>query len=577
MAEKKPTKVENAKAASGQLRGTIAEVLADGGAEKFEHDDIQCMKFHGIYQQDNRDERAGKEKHYSFMIRTKCPGGRMTAEQYLAQDAIATRYSFNDSLRLTTRQAVQFHGVIKGKLKATMQALNKALVSTIAACGDVERNVMCSPAPLADPAHRQMRALTDEIAEKLAPATGAYYEIWLDGEKVDRGEHVVEEPFYGETYLPRKFKTGVATPEDNSVDVYTQDCGLVTVHDGEQITAVNVLVGGGLGMTHRKADTFARMGTPLGSVAPEHAADAVKAVVSIHRDFGDRTDRRHARLKYVVEDHGIDWFRQQFKKRVDFPLNDWIEVGPMQLNDYLGKHAQGDGKFFYGMCVQNGRVSDFEGGPRIKSAFREIVETLRPSVVLTPNQSLLFADLEEGDIDRLEAILAKHGVAKPIEVKGTKRYSMACVALPTCGLALAEAERYLPDLVDEISGELARHGLDDEPITIRMTGCPNGCGRPYTADLAFVGRKQGVYDIFFGGRLAGDRMAELYAESVPDDEILGRLRPVFDAWAKDRQGDEALGDFYNRVFAAGEPRTMVTGSKESPSELRVLEACGSAG
>ncbi len=574
MAEKKPTKVEDAKARSNQLRGTIAEVLADGDAEKFEHDDIQCMKFHGIYQQDNRDERKGKDKHYSFMIRTKCPGGRMTAEQYLAQDAIAAQYTYNDSLRLTTRQAVQFHGVIKGELKTTMRALNQALISTIAACGDVERNVMCSPAPLGDPIHRQARALTDEVAAKLAPATGAYYEIWLDGEKVDRGEQIVEEPFYGESYLPRKFKTGVATPEDNSVDVYTQDCGLITVHDGEKITAVNVLVGGGLGMTHRKADTFARMGSPLGSVAPEHAADAVKAVVSIHRDFGDRTDRRHARLKYVVDDRGMDWFAEEFKRRVDFALHDWVEVGPLQLNDYLGRHAQGDGKYFYGVWVQNGRVSDFEGGPRIKSAFRKIVETLRPSVVLTPNQSLLFADLQEADIDTLEAILAEHGVTKPTDINGTKRYAMACVALPTCGLALAEAERYLPDLTDAIEAELAKHGLEDEPITIRMTGCPNGCARPYTADLAFVGRKPGVYDIFLGGRLAGDRMAELFADSVPDGELLDRLRPVFETWAKDRRGDEALGDFYNRVFAGDELRTKVTGAKENPSELRVLEVVG---
>ncbi len=569
----KPTKVETAKRASNQLRGTIAEVLADAEAPKFEHDDLQCMKFHGIYQQHDRDKRAGKDKTFTFMIRTKCPGGRMTAAQYIAQDDIATRYSTGGALRLTTRQAIQFHGVIKSELKATMRELNQALISTIAACGDVERNVMCSPAPLADDAHRQTRAITDEIAEKLAPATGAYYEIWLDGEKVDRQEHIPEEPFYGESYLPRKFKTGIATPTDNSIDVYTQDCGLITVFDHGKLTAVNVLAGGGLGMTHRKEDTFARMGPHIGSVAPEHAADTVKAIVSIHRDFGDRTDRRHARLKYVIEDRGIDWFRNELRDRIGFPLNDWVELGPLELNDYLGRHDQDGGGSFYGVWVRNGRVADFEDGPRYKSAFRKIAEELDPSVILTPNQSLLFADLDDAKIERLEAILEEHNV--PTSIPGVHRFSMACPALPTCGLALAEAERYLPDLVDLIQAELEQHGLEDERFTVRMTGCPNGCARPYTADLAFVGRKPGVYDVFLGGRLAGDRLSELFAELVPQDQIIDKLRPVLSAWASQRNGDESLGDFYNRVYADDAQRTMLTGSKESPSESRVLELIGS--
>ena len=572
MANNKPSKVEQAKLKSNYLRGTIAEVLANESVEAFEHDDIQAMKFHGVYQQDDRDKRQGRDKEYSFMIRTKLPGGRMSAEQYLAMDDIAQRFTHPVSLRITTRQAFQFHGVIKGELKSTMKQINDSLISTIAACGDVERNVMCTPAPIQDPLHDSLRKITDEIATRLAPATGAYYEIWLDGEKVVRNETDAasnsEEPFYGEAYLPRKFKTGIALPEDNSVDVYTQDCGLVGVHDGEQITAVNILVGGGLGMTHRKEDTFARMGTQFGSVAPEHAAAAVKTVVSIHRDFGDRSDRRHARLKYIIDEKGMDWFRAEFAKRADFPVNDWIDVGEMKLNDYLGKHDQGNGKCFYGVFVQNGRVKD-EGDVKTLSAFRAIAQQLKPTVILTPNQSIIFADLAEEHVIRLEAILAEHGVAGPGTIKGVRRYSMACPALPTCGLALAESERYLPDLLDRIEPALAEHGLDDEPITIRMTGCPNGCARPYTADLAFVGRKPGVYDIYVGGRLAGDRMAELYAESVDDADILGKLQPLFTAWATKRQGDESLGDFYNRAFAGDEPRTKVTGAKDVESYEKV--------
>ena len=570
----KPSKVEEAKLNSNYLRGTIADVLADPDAPAFEHDDIQVMKFHGIYQQDDRDQRAGRDKHYQFMIRTKMPGGRMSAAQYLAMDDIAQRFTHPVSLRVTTRQAFQFHGVIKGELKATMRQLNDALVSTIAACGDVERNIMCTPAPLRDPLHDALRAVTDDLARQLAPATGAYYEIWLDGEKVAREQNdpaAGEEPFYGQAYLPRKFKTGIALPEDNSIDVYTQDCGLVAVHDGARITAFNLLAGGGLGMTHRKEDTFARMGSPVGSVAPEHAADAVKTVVAIHRDFGDRSDRRHARLKYVIEDRGLDWFREEFRRRADFPLNDWIDTGPMRVNDYLGRNAQGDGRFFYGVFVENGRIKD-EPGRRALSAFRAICRTIKPTVILTPNQSILFADLQPDDVARLESILAEHGVAPAHAIKGVRRYAMACPALPTCGLALAESERYLPDLLDRIEPALAKYGLDDEPITIRMTGCPNGCARPYTADLAFVGRKPEVYDIYVGGRLAGDRMAELYAESVDAADLPDKLAPLFEAWASRRQGDESLGDFYNRVFADDQPRTIVTGSKDQQSYDRVAAA-----
>ncbi len=572
----KPSKVEQAKESSNYLRGSIAEVLADPSIESFDHDDIQALKFHGIYQQDDRDNRQGRDKHYMFMIRTKTPGGRLTARQYLAMDELATKYTWNDSLRITTRQAFQFHGVIKSQLKQTMAEMNRALVSSLAACGDIERNVMCSPAPWSDPAHQQVQALADEVARKLAPATGAYFEIWLDGEKVDRQEFEpgaldtedAAEPFYGMTYLPRKFKTGIALPQDNSVDVYTQDVGLVPVISDGRIASVNVLVGGGLGMTHRKADTFARKATPLGSVAPEHAADAVRVVASIFRDFGNRSDRRHARLKYLIDEWGMERFRDTFVQRADFALNEWVEIPPVKLNDFLGRHDQGGGRYFYGVWVENGRIIDREDR-RTKAAFRKIVQQITPTVILTPNQSILFADLTDEQVSQLQAILDEHDVPRVDSLSAVRRYAMACPALPTCGLALAESERYLPDLVEQIEGEFARHGLEDNPLTIRMTGCPNGCARPYTADLAFVGRKPGVYDIYIGGRLAGDRLAELYADSVADDKLIDTLRPLIDDFAANHQADESFGDYFARRYATDPDRAKLTGSKDTEARVTV--------
>ncbi len=565
----KPSKVETAKQNSHYLRGTVAEVLASDAAS-FDHDDVQVLKFHGIYQQDDRDRRKGKHKDYSFMIRLRLPGGRMTAEQYRRLDDVATTYTHNHSLRATTRQSFQFHGVLKENLKQTMADINRALVSTIAACGDVERNVMASPAPLAAPTHRTVQEMASQISDELAPASGAYYEIWLNGEKAERREKTPhgEEPFYGETYLPRKFKVGITLPDDNSIDVYTQDVGLIAVPDGDAIGAVNVLVGGGLGMTHRKEDTFARLGTRLGSVPTEHAADAVKVIASIFRDHGNRSDRRHARLKYLIEAWGMDKFRDEFIDRAEFPLHDWIDVGPMELNDYLGSHEQGDGRYFHGVWVENGRIID-RGDRRTKTALRTIADQLDKPFILTPNQSVLIADLSGDEAETVQTILADHGVSTERELSGVRRYSMACPALPTCGLALAESERFMPDLIDRLEDELSRHGLEDERLTVRMTGCPNGCARPYTADLAFVGRKPGVYDVFLGGRLAGDRLAELYAESVDEGELVPTLRPVFDRWAKDRGPEESLGDFYNRVFARQADRTLVTGSKDYQGRVTV--------
>ncbi len=579
--EQKVSKVEKAKAASQHLRGTIRRVL-DGDADGFEHDDVQVLKFHGVYQQDDRDRRlarrkSGKATHHTFMVRAKIPGGELTAEQYLALDDIASQYSGDGSLRLTSRQGVQFHGVVKGDLESTLRGMNAALVSTLAACGDVERNVMASPAPFTSPVHERIRRLAREIAADLCPRTRAYHDIWLDGEKLPRDLAPVrqtpqEEPFYGDRYLPRKLKTAIALPEDASVDLHSQDIGLLAVVASGELRGVNLLVGGGFGMTHRRADTFARLGTPLGFVAAEEAVSAVRAVATVFRDHGNRADRRHARLKYLIEDWGLDRFRAAVEKVYGRALEPWVETEPLQYRDHLGTHPQGDGALFHGVFVENGRITDRAGmrvSSSLKSALRLAVAELRPRVLLTASQNILLGNLSPEQVLRLDDILKEHRVVESRGLSSFRRYSMACPALPTCGLALADAERQLPQIVSALEAELA-DVVGGIPLTVRMTGCPNGCARPYSADLGFVGRGPGMYDIYVGGRLVGDRLADLYQERVDQGEILPALRPLLEAWIGDRRPDEALGDFYQRVFGRGEPRALLTGSKESPARERIV-------
>lgn len=567
----KPSKVEQAKARSQHLRGSIDQVLgSDAGS--FEHDDVQVMKFHGIYQQDDRDARAlarvtGMGKQYSFMLRVRIPGGILTPDQYLAMDKLADEVTYNSSLRVTTRQAFQLHGVLKGELKASMQHINQTLLSTLCGCGDVERNIMATPAPKADPAHQAIRQLAGDLADALAPRTNAYYELWLDGEKVDSSRE--DEDIYGQTYLPRKFKTGIALPDDNAADVFTQDVGLVAIVDDHgDLKGANVLVGGGLGMTHKKPETYARLGTRLGYVDRDNIIPTVRTIATIFRDFGDRTDRKHARLKYIIEEQGIDAFREEFVARADFELHDWVDVGEVVHQDWLGRHEQGDGRFFYGVFVPNGRIIDGET-IRMKTAFRTIVQTLDCQAILTPNQNVIFADLAEEAVDKVQKILGAFNVPLLDDLTAVRRSSMACVALPTCGLALTEAERVFPDVVEALEQEFAALGIDDAPLTVRMTGCPNGCARPYNADIGLVGHKPGHYDVFLGGRLNGDRMAEFYALNVPQEQIPAKLRPILERYAAERMPEESLGDFYNRTFADGAARHMATGDREHPAEARV--------
>jgi len=556
--------VEHVKQASRHLRGRLHDTVVDG-LPAFADEDAAVLKFHGIYQQDDRDRRVKRgepaDPAWQMMIRLTIPGGVLTADQYLTLDALADEVG-NGTLRITTRQSMQYHGVPKQQLKPLLQRLNAITLTSLAACGDVSRNVMASAAPVADPVHREVQAVARGVAEVLRPRTNAYAEVWLDGERVT--DTVGEEPIYGTNYLPRKFKVGVAIDSDNAVDIYSYDCGLVAVTDSGQVSGYNLLVGGGFGMTHNKSATFARLATPLAFVAPEHAVDAVKAVCELYRDHGNRSNRKQARLKYLVESWGTERVLHTLQRNAGFPLHPPVALTLPRQVDLLGLHPQGDGKWFVGAYVENGRVVNREHR-RTRQAFREIALRLKPEVRLTPMQGILFANLSPGDAEEALRILTAHGVPTEKNLTPLRRYALACPALPTCGLSLAESERALPGVLDALAPLFSDLGIDDVPLTVRMTGCPNGCARPYNADIGFVGRRPGVYHVFVGGGLRGNRLADLYLADVKVEQIAEQLKPLLLRYAAEREPDESVGDFYQRVMTHGqthpEPRRLLTGQE----------------
>lgn len=539
---------EEIKRASRYLRGTIAEELAQP-TPRFVEENLQLLKFHGSYQQENRDERqarkaAGLEKAYSFMVRSRIPGGVLTAQQYLAHDEIAHAYG-NATLRFTTRQGIQLHGVLKGALRETIRSINDSLLSTLAACGDVNRNVMACPAPVHSRAQAHVQSYAHRLAMHLAPRSHAYHEIWLDGEKLEP-EHTNEhEPIYGPTYLPRKFKIGVAYAGDNCIDVFTQDLGFVAEVDGDTLVGFTVLVGGGMGSTHGKTETYPRLATPLGFVPPEAVLDVAEAVITVFRDFGDRTNRKHARLKYVVEERGIAWFREQVETRLGQALDDPHTVTFHDVDDHLGWHEAADGTWFLGVYVENGRVAD-RVSALLRSGIRAVVNAHRCGVRITGQQNVLLTGIAAEARADVESTLRAHGVQTDPATLGLSRHAMACPALPTCGLAVAEAERALPDLVREIERDVAALGLWDVPLSIRMTGCPNGCARPRMGDIGIVGRSRDIYDLFIGGDFENTRLNTVYAQGVARDAIAATLRPALEYWQHQRFAGERFGDFAHR-------------------------------
>ncbi|HEY0753411.1 MAG TPA: NADPH-dependent assimilatory sulfite reductase hemoprotein subunit [Ktedonobacteraceae bacterium] len=554
------SKVERIKKESDHLYGQIVEQLKQD-TSRFTEDQVQLLKFHGTYQQEDRDVRqtrkaAGEEKAYQFMVRARIPGGYLTAEQYLAEDDIADRYA-NGTLRLTTRQSIQLHGILKGDLHAAIHEINLAQFSTLSACGDVNRNVMACSAPTASRAHARVHEIAQTIAIHLAPQTKAYHEIWIDGEKLETGaqEEEIVEPIYGRTYLPRKFKIGVAFPNDNCIDVYTQDIGLVAHLAGEQGSAderlegFTVLIGGGMGMTHGKADTYPHLALPLCYATPEEVLEIVETIVTIQRDYGDRQNRKHARMKYVVAERGIPWFREQVESRLGRAVQDPRVLSWSEVEDHLGWHAQGDGRWFVGIYVENGRIKDL-GEMRLRQGLHAVIDEFRPGIRLTPQQNILLIDIPEEQRLAVEAHLTEYGISTDPSKLGLRRLAMACPALPTCGQALAEAERVSPTLIAQIEAELHTLGLENEPLSIRMTGCPNGCARPYMGDIGLVGRTKDIYNIYIGGDQPNTRLNTLYASMVHFDKLAVTLHPLLEIWRDERQPGEKFGDFCQRVGIA---------------------------
>jgi sulfite reductase (ferredoxin) len=542
------SKAEAVKQQSRGLRGNLARDLADT-ANPFDNAGYSLLKFHGIYQGYDRDtaterKQRGDAKLWQFMVRVRIPGGRLTAAQYLALDALADRHG-NGSLRVTTRQSIQFHGVVKPGLKAAIAEIDRALLTTLAACGDVVRTVTTVPAPLRDPVHRRLEDDARLLSSHLLPQTGAYHEIWVDGEKLSAQE-AGPDPLYGERYLPRKFKIGLAIPEDNTIDVLTNDLAIVALFEGDTLTGYNFLLGGGHGVTHNKPETYPRLATPVAFVEPGDLLGAAAAVVRLHRDFGDRGNRRHARLKYVIAERGEDWARERLSEDLGKPLAPCRAMPAFHVPDHLGWHEQGDGKLYLGVPVASGRIADDENS-RIRTALREVVAEFGCDPVLMPSQDIILSEIAPADRDAITAKLRGHGVRLAEDMLPVERWALACPALPSCGLALTEAERVQGDIVGAIAARLRRWGLEQERLSIRITGCPNGCARPYSGDIGIVGRVPGSYSLYVGGDFEGTRLNQAIAERLDIPGLADALDPLFALFAASRRPREGFGDFCHRV------------------------------
>ena len=545
MSDNKLSANEYIKTRSNYLRGTIAEGLADLSTGSMCEDDQQLLKFHGTYQQDDRDIRAGRRKHklekaYSFMIRIRVPGGVASPHQWLETDRLATEFA-NGTIKLTTRQAFQFHGIIKTNLKRTIAEINQAAMDTIAACGDVNRNVMCNPNPYLSEVHAQALKAAQDISTHLTPQTRAYHELWLDGEKVKTSEEDFE-PIYGKTYLPRKFKITVAVPPSNDVDIYANCLSFIAIVEGGKLVGYNVAVGGGMGSTHGNDATYPRIADVIGFCTPEQVVDVAEKVVLVQRDFGDRTDRKHSRFKYTVDDHGPAWILTKLNEYLGYDLGPTRSFIFEDNGDRYGWVDDTNGNSHLTLYIAGGRVLDTPQYP-LRTGLREIAKIHDGDFRLTANQNLIIANISPATRPEIEKLLAQYGI-KDSHLKSALRLnSMACVALPTCGLALAEAERFLPDLITELEGSLEQNGLRHDAITIRMTGCPNGCARPFIAEIGFVGRGPDSYNVYLGGGFAGQRLSKLYRENIVSAEIKPLLAPIFTHYAKSRKDGERFGDF----------------------------------
>ncbi|MEM9219339.1 MAG: sulfite reductase, ferredoxin dependent [Cyanobacteria bacterium P01_F01_bin.150] len=563
---RKPSKIERIKANSNFLREPLAAELLQDTAH-FSEAAQQILKFHGSYQQDNRDNRVkGQKKDYQMMLRTRTPAGLIPPQFYLALDRLSDDYG-NQTLRATSRQSFQMHGILKQELKTVIADIIRNLGSTLGACGDLNRNVMAPPAPFKNrPDYYYAWEYAHKVANLFTPQTGAYYEIWLDGDKSISAEEAPEqkmarqqdlnaeiftedvEPIYGSSYLPRKFKCCVTVPGDNSVDVYTHDISLVVIMNpvGE-LEGFNVLTGGGMGRTHNKEETFARLSDPIGYVEKENVYTLLKAIGAVQRDYGDRSNRFHARMKYLIHDWGIDTFKVKVESYFGRPLKPFRALPPWQSQDFLGWHEQGDGRLFLGILIENGRVQD-KGDLMLKTALRKIVEQFNLPLRLTPNHNIILYDIERSQQPAIEKILETNGIEiNPARLDGLTRHSMACPAFPMCGLAITESERVLPSVLERIHQLLEKLDLANEPLVIRMTGCPNGCVRPYLAELGLVGSGPGTYQVWLGGTPDGTKLAQPYVQKLPIEALEAFLEPILLYFRANRKLNERFGTFYHRI------------------------------
>lgn len=548
---KPPSAVEKIKAESRFLRGTLVEDIQNESTGGISADNAQLTKFHGLYLQDDRDERlerrkAKLERAFSFMMRIRVPGGVCTTEQYRMIDDLAGRFA-NGTVRLTTRQAFQLHGLLKGNVKPVVQHIQKVGMDSIAACGDVNRNVMTNPFPQVSGVHAEACDLARQLSVHLTPRSRAYYEIWLDEEKVAGGEEE-HEPIYGKTYLPRKFKIGIAVPPRNDIDVFSQDLGFIAIVEEGKITGYNVVAGGGLGKTHGKTDTYPRVADVIGYCRPDQVIQVAEAVVTTQRDYGDRSDRRHARLKYTIADRGVEWFRGEVEKRAGLKFG---EARPVQFETQADSYRWNrdvHGNWYFVLFILSGRIKDTEQAT-MRSGVREIAEIHQGEFRLTANQNLMITGISDEKKTEIEAILKKHNIHEANQQSALRLNAMSCPALPTCGLALAESERFMPEFLERLEAIVEESGLRDDAITVRMTGCPNGCARPYLAEIGLVGKAPGKYNLYLGAAFDGTRLNEEVAVAQTPDEIIDTIEPLIRRYARERADGERFGDFCHRIEA----------------------------
>lgn len=554
-----PSDVERIKDESDYLRGSLAEALVEPTSSGINDDDNRLMKFHGSYLQDDRDLRTERQRQklepaYQFMVRVRVPGGVSTSEQWLVMDELANKYG-NGTLKLTTRQAFQMHGILKWNMKKSLQEINNSLLDTLAACGDVNRNLMCNPNPYQSETHTEVYEWAQKLSDDLLPQTNAYHEIWLDGEKVETGQKEIE-PMYGKLYLPRKFKMGIAIPPSNDVDVYSQDLGLIAIIEEGELKGFNVTVGGGMGMTHGDEETYPQLGRVIGFCPKEKVVDLSEKIITIQRDYGNRSVRKYARFKYTIDHRGLDWLKEELTDRLGWALE---EARPFHFDhngDRLGWVEGSNGNSHLTVFIQNGRIADFEDYP-LMTGLREIAKVHTGDFRLSANHNVVIANVTPEKKDEILALVEKYKLTDGQHHSGLRRNSMACVAFPTCGLAMAEAERYLPTLVDKLEVIFDEAGLREEDILIRMSGCPNGCSRPALGEIGFIGKSPGKYNMYLGASFSGDRLNKIYRENVGEEEILALLKPIIQQFAKERNDGEHFGDF---VIRAGHVKAVQSGT-----------------